>query len=372
MGFWHTGYGDFHQPTGLDDDVYIPPPPLRYFCEHCSASFSGLDELRRHRFEKHPLRQPALLVRGRSVGSVPLAIVTPLKATDVAVEDATLCVINGRQVTPSGLSVCLASMTHEFVELELHNEGTKICCRLDFRIADEEHLAGVEAAFLRMARDRTLNLDATARFIQDCSGFTSATPYVNGICRYLTGVMAKERSQDSGLPMDKYIECYLQASDELAGYDRPIAQSVRALVAFHFNHFEDAESLAAEGALRHASGAFAGLLQGLPWHFEAAFSPLPGNAVEHLLTEQDTQQILASASHGLIELKSHTTELWLALKRTPAGHDRLKQLLLTSEAFSALDDAASQKTAISLVRELAAHTETRAWAETMLKRLKTQ
>lgn len=371
MGFWHTGYAEFHEPTGLESYVYSPPPRVRFVCEHCAEHFDELEDLRRHRFERHPLRQPALLLRGRAVGALPLTVLSPVRAADVLVEDATHCTVNGQAVKPAALGTFLAPMSREFIEVELANGGATTRCVLDFRIADESHLVGVEAAFLRMARDRVLNIDAVARFIQDCRAYGSAMPYCDGICHYLYGVMAKEQTPDSGLRASQYTERYLRSSDELSGFDRPLARSVRALVAFHFNQFDEAESLAPEGALRHAAGAFAALLLGLPWHFEAAFSPAPGSAVEDLLTDQDTLQVLSDASHGLLELKGRADDLQAHLRRAAAGYDRLKRVLLASEALAASDDAGSHAAARRLAREMAAQPDTRAWAEAMLERLQT-
>ena len=371
MGFWHTGYAEFHEPTGLGAGEYIPPPPARYSCDQCVAHFPDVEALRRHRFERHPLRQPAMLLRGRPVGALPLTILTPLTATDVVVEDVTRCKVDGRKISPNRLGEYLVPMTREFVQLELGNDGATTRCTLDFRIADENHLAGVELVFLQMARDRVLGIAAVARFIQDCRAFESAMPYCDGICHYLYGVMAKDRSSDSGLHVDQYVARFWRASEALAGFERPLAHSVRALIAFHFNQFEEAEFLAPEGGLRHAAGAFANLLQGLPWHYEAAFSPAPGGAVEDLLTDQDTLQILADASHGLIELKDRAAELLAHLRQAPAGYDRLKRVLLACEAFAAIEDAESQAAARRLARKLAGQPDTNAWAEAMLKRLNT-
>lgn len=372
MGFWHTGYEEFHEPSGLEGYVYSPPPPVRYVCEHCSASFAELEGLRRHRFEQHPVRQPALWIRGRAAGALPQMLMTPLQPADVVVEDATECVLNGSPVQLAALGKRLAAMSREFVELQLENAGATTRCVLDFRIADEAHLAGVEAAFLRVARDHVLSIETLSRFIHDCREFPSAMPYCDGICHYLYGVMAKERSPESGLKQGQYVERYMRASDELSGFDRPLARSVRALVAFHFNQFDDAELLAPEGALRHTAGAFAGLLQGLPWHFDAAFSPAPGSAVEDLLTDQDTLQILADSSHGLVHLKNRADELLLELRRAAAGgFDQMKRTLLASEALAAREDVASHTAARKLARELASQHDTSAWAEAMLKRLST-
>lgn len=372
MGFWHTGYAEFHEPTGLEDYVYSPPPPVRYVCEHCAASFAELEALRRHRFEQHPVRQPALWLRGRAAGAMPQLLMTPLHAADVVVEDAASCLLNGSPIALSVLGTRLGAMTKEFVELLFENSGATTRCVLDFRIADEAHLAGVESAFLRLARDRVLSIETLSRFIEDCREFPSAMPYCDGICHYLYGVMAKERAPDSGLKQTQYVERYLRASDELAGFDRPLARSVRALIAFHFNQFDDAELLAPKGTLRHVAGAFAGLLQGLPWHFDADFSPAPGSAVEDLLTDQDTLQILTDASHGLVDLKVRADELLAHLRRAAVGgYDQMKRTLLAAEALAAREDATSHATARKLARELASQHDTTAWAEQILERLST-
>ncbi|MBU4280019.1 MAG: hypothetical protein KKG11_06290, partial [Gammaproteobacteria bacterium] len=358
-------------PTGLGGYVYSPPPPVRYVCEHCAECFPELEALRRHRFERHPLRQPALWLRGRAVGALPVNVLSALRPDQVVVEDASRCVMNGLEVALADLGLALAGMSREFVTLELSNGGAVTRCVLDFRIADEGHLVNAESAFLRMARDKVLSLDAVSRFIQDCRAFEDAMPYCDGICHYLYGVMAKERSAESGLRPNQYAERFVRASDELAGFDRPLARSIRALVAFHFNQFDEAEMLAPEGALKNAAGAFAGLLQGMPWHYESAFSPAPGSTVEDLLTDQDTLQVLADASHGLVELKARTHELQEHLRHATAGYDRLKRVLLTSEALAEREDVASHLAAERLAREMAGNPDTRAWAEAMRERLKT-
>lgn len=372
MGFWHTGYAEFHEPTGLGEYVYAPPPPVRYACEHCSQSFMDLEVLRKHRFEQHPVRQPTMLLRGKPVGALPQLLMTPLDASDVVVEDVTSCLVNGKPLPVARLGLQLAAMRREYVDVELRNEGATTRCRLDFKVADEAHLAGVETAFLRLARDRLLNIQAVSRFNDDCRAFASAMPYCDGISHYLYGVMAKERSPDSGLKHEEYIQRFLRSSEELSGFDRPFARSVRSLVAFHFNQFDDAEYLAPEGPLRHAAGAFAGLLQGLPWHYDEAFSPAQGCAVEDLLTDQHTLQILSDASHGLVGLKARADELLAHLRRAPAsGYDYMKRMLLACEALAARDEPASHAEARKLARMVSGKPDTSAWANAMLERLST-
>ena len=370
MGFWHTGYAEFHELSGLGEYVYTPPPPVRYACDHCYQSFGDLDALRRHRFEAHPVRQPSLMLRGKPVGALPQVLNTRLDEADVLVEDATTCQLNGQPVQPASLGQHLATMRREFALVELRNRGATTRCQLDFQVADEADLVGVEAAFFRMARDRLLDIEAVSRFIKDCREYLSAMPYCNGIANYLYGVMAKERSSDSGLKHEDYIQKFLRSTDELSGFNRPLARSVRALVAFQFNQFDDARCLAPEGALRHAAGAFSGLLQGLRWHVDESFSSASGGAVEDLLTDQETLQILTDASHGIGLLKARADELLTRLGRASSeGYDHMKRVLLACEALAARDEPDSHAKARTLARAMASRPETSTWANDMLVRL---
>jgi len=220
-----------------------------------------------------------------------------------------------------------------------------------------------------MARDRLLDIEAVSRFNKDCRDYLSAMPYCNGIANYLYGVMAKERSSDSGLKHEDYIPKFLRSSYELSGINRPFARSVRSLVAFQFNQFDDAWYLAPEGALRHAAGAFSVLLQGLPWHVDDSLSSSAG-AVEDLLTDQDTLQILADASHGIVFLKTHANELLERLGRASSeGYDHMKRVLLACEALAERDEPDSHSKARTLARTMASRPETSAWANEMLVRL---
>lgn len=373
MGFWHTGYAEFHEPTGLGDRPWTPPPPIRYGCQLCTQSFADLEELRKHRFEQHPVRQPTLLLRGKPVGALPQRLTTPLEATDVLVEDASGCLLNGEPVDLGSLGRHLAAFKYEYVKLELRNQGATTRCVLDFHIADESDLVAVETAFLRLARERVLSIEAVSRFNEDCRVFTSAMPYCDGIAHYLYGVMAKECAPDSGLKRDEYVQRYLRSSDELSGFDRSLARSVRSLVAFHFNQFDDAEQLAPLGPLRHAAGAFAGILRGMPWQYDEAGSPASDGAVEDMLTDQETLHILADATHDLVKLERQADDLLAKLCRSSfSGYDRMKRILLTCEALAARNDEASHVAARRLAREVAAKPETVLWARGMLERLFTQ
>ncbi len=370
MGFWHTGYAEFHEPTGLGEMVYAPPPPKRYICEVCAKSYTNLERLRKHRFEKHPLRQPTLLIGGHPQGSASIKILTALDVSSVSLEDVTECFLNGKKIEPASLGWQLSEKKLAFLDLELRNGSARTRLKLDFRIADGFDLAGVEDALSRLAHGRDLSLDSIARFINDCKSFPSAGSYCDGVCHYLYGVMAKERLPDSGLKYEQYAERYLQAVDELSGIDRPLARAIRSLIAFHFNQFNLAEAIACDGILRNVAGAFGGLLEGFPWHFDETLDAQSVGTVENLLTDQDTLEILTDAGLGLLSLKGKSVEL---LKRTrrykTGGYDRMKRILLTCEALAATNDERSYAEARKLARELGAMDETTVWNKAIMERL---
>lgn len=372
MGFWHTGYSEFHEPTGLEGFVYKAPAPERFYCQHCTRSFEDLEQLRKHRFESHPLRQPALFLRGRPVGTghTPRLFVA-LSNTDVHIEEATRCTLNGQVIVVEKLGYELSLMRREYAEIELSNLGVTAKFALDFCVAAEDHILGVEAAFIRLANERKLSIESISRFNDECRNFKTAMPYCNGLAHYLYGVMAKERSSESGLRHEDYIRRFNQASEELSGFELTLASTVRALVAFHFNQFEEAEQLSPEGTLRHVAGSFANLLLGLPWHYEEAFSTRSACDVENLLTDQDTLKILNLASKGLLELKENAEHLLLELRKSKfGGYDSLKRTLLTCEALAEREEPNLLAEARRLAGVLLGKAETAAWAETMLSRLR--
>ena len=364
MGFWHTGYMEFHEPAGLA--VHYRPSKVRYACQHCAAKFDSMESLSRHRFEAHPLARPMLFVRGTELGATPFRITRRLVAADVLVEKATIATLNGVAVRPSELPTRLADLVNDRVTVHLANEGTGATFELYVQVAQEDDLLGVESAFMKMARARTLSIVAIEGFIADCRPYASAGGYYDGICHYLYGVLAKERSADSSLTYDEYRLRYSRAADELKGFDRPLSQIIRALVAFHFNHFEDAQTLAPSCRLQHAAVALGGVLEGWPWQHEHEPDDAASSALEDLLTDHETLRLLRWAAMGANELKSCGDDIAAQLKRDVPSFDRLKLQVMLAEAQVAQGNS---KGARQSARELLGNSQTTAWAEALLARL---
>lgn len=364
MGFWHTGYMEFHEPTGLETS-YVPSK-IWYSCQQCGEQYETMEALRQHRFESHPIANPLFFIRGAGVGAATFTITQKLSASDIQFDRATLARVNEKTVPLKGLARHVAAVTRDRIKVELSNEGARVVFDLLFEVASDKHLIGVEAAFLDLARGRQLTIQSIEIFINACRAFSSAARYCDGLCHYLYGVLAKERAGDSGLEFDEYRNRYSRAAEELKGFERPLARLVRALVAFHFNQFEDAYALAPTGRLRRAAGAYAGAIGGQAWKQHDVIDGEPANALEDLLTDHEALRILEWATLSAQELGPKAGSITNHLERNIPAFDRVKLLVLVGEGSSCSGDVAAARRA---ARELIGNAKTSVWAEALLARL---
>jgi hypothetical protein len=367
MGFWHTGYMDFHDEVGLD--YSFRPEKLVFHCQHCDLAFDSMDELRRHRFQSHPYIRPLLFVRGIELGAAPYRLTRPASTSDFVVERCSKAAMNGKAIQPEQIPKRLAQVTNDKVIVELVNEGSSAVYELEFSIANEKHLLGVEASFLNLAKKRELTTKTIGTFIHECEPFNTAKAYYDGLCHYLYGVMAKERAVDSSLPYETYQERFNRAADTLKDYDRPLAGFVRGLVAFHFNHFSDAYEFSPPGRLNMAAHRFAAVLDGLNWDAESMNYNKTASAPEDLLTDHETLPILRWGETTLQNLATEVEHIAAFAKREMPEFDQMKLHILLAEACAASGDAVlAKKTA----RELIGNPKTAGWAERLIARLTTE
>ena len=364
MGFWHTGYMEFHQPTGLEEDYQSTKTVYR--CQHCDAQFAEMKDLRAHRFEAHPYSRPVLFVRGIELGTSTFRVTRDATAADFVIERSTTASINGKSVPVADVPKVLAKVKNDKVKVELANDGAHAVFEVAFCIAAVEDLEGVEAAFLKLARKGQLTIASVEGFIEDCKPFTTADGYDDGICHYLYGVLAKEHSPDSALPYEEYRTRFNRAADELLDYDRPIARIIRALVAFHFNHFADVAATAPSGRLRVASSRFAALLAGEGWGTVSPPATARRNATEDLLTDHESLRIIRWATSPLTDLGAEAADISALARRDIPEFDRMKLRMLLAEASAAAGD---RDTARKAARALIGSLKTAAWAERVIASL---
>jgi len=365
MGFWHTGYIEHHESSGLN--YTYAPTPIRYRCALCEEVFDKPDDLRRHRFEQHPYTQPSLFVRGIQLGATPFRITRASSAADFMVDRALKAEVNGTEKPVNVLAKTLAAFTNDRVTITLFNEGARATFEVIFNIASEFDLLGLESCFQNLAQTKHLDTRAIERFIGDSKPYTSAAGYCDGICQYLYGVLAKERARDSKLEYAAYRDKFNQAADTLAAYDRPIARHIRALVAFHFNHFADVEYLLPKGRLAVASHRYNSWLKGS----EDTYAVTPRDAVardsiDNMLTDLDTDRILRWALADSDTMKTEMADVEAMLGQDISEFDRVKLVMLLAEQCARDGQVVKAR---RYARELVNIVSTANWAQKLLERL---
>lgn len=364
MGFWHTGYIEFHEPVGFDEH-YIPTPPV-YRCKHCNATFPDPAALRAHRFESHPYNRPLLWINGIEVGTTPIRITNPIGADDVLSGQCERAWLNDSAVSLAHLGGQLASITNDTVHVRLENDGVSADFTLKFQVASETDIDGVDRCFFNVARMMRLDMRAIEDFIAAARVYPSAIPYLDGVCSYFFGVLAKEKSAESSLPYDAYREKFNQAADALKDFHRPLARTISALIAFHFNHFPEARELAASSRVGAASKRFVCWLDGDTLEAERLTGAQSDDSLERLLTDLEAERLLSWTVASNQPMFPSLQEMESLLKQDIPEFDRTKLRILMSEFYAQNGNISEAR---RHARELRNSPTLGVWAERFLTRL---
>ena len=367
MGFWQSGYFEFHETDDLCGySKYYPLKPIVYSCSRCSATFLTADDLLTHRFEKHPQRRPMLLLQGIEVGNATAVINQKLNNFDIALLDCSNAKLNGKEVSISSLSHKLSEITNDTVVVTLCNDSITSDFRISFEVASEEDLAGIDTCFIDVARRGMLDMRSIENFIDSTKPYSSAIQYCDGICEYFYGVLIKEHARGSTLPYDAYRDKFSRAADKLKKFSQPLSMSICALIAFHFNHFTDAMSFGGSTRTGIAAGRFTQWLAGNP---NAAFNLRDkscADGLEKMLTDYETEHVLRWSIEPPGIILNQAEELESLIHREIPEYDRTKFRVLLAETYAAdglLTDAHRH------LRELINNPNLGPWAENLLKRI---
>ena len=362
MGFWHTGYFEHHENTGLGEFSPDLSPPV-FPCKECDSICQSADELRKHRFEIHPLRRPTLSLRGQELGADSVRVTRSLAEEDLDI-DCDRAFINGKEILVSAVCQKLSHASSDTCRIKLCKGRVSEEFKLDFRIATKEGIQGNETQFEEMILGRKLDSRVVNDFINATKEFSSADGYSHGICQYLYGVMAKERHPDSSLPHKKYVGKYNEAGKSLADYERPLARAIGSVIGFHFNHFTETICLAGKSnigraALRYADWMRGGITE--VRHDQQTNYDKIGRAI----MDCDTEQIVRWAVCHQTESQECVAEIELFLKRDIEEYDKVKVQILLSEICSSLGDSQNSIQHAKPLRNLP--DPVGAWVETKIR-----
>ena len=338
MGFWHTSYIEFHEKVGLNGYEF-ETITRDYRCGVCGEVFATADALQTHRFESHPLHPPVLIVQGAEVGSRRVVITSELEATDVVVERCDRALINGRQTPVESLGEDLAARSWETCRLILSAGEAEAEFTLQFRIASEDDLTGVEDEFARIAHRRRLDMRTVDDLITATRQFRTAEGYSDAICTYLHGVLAKERAAGCPLPYERYGTKYTESVEELNWYDRPLARAIVSVIEFHHNHFSEAALKGRNSRIGAAARKYERWLHARD--SEATSAPHAQATLDGLdswITDQETEQVVHWVMQPTETLVREGSEMEAFLRRDVAEFDRVKVRILLAETYLALGE----------------------------------
>lgn len=333
MGFWHTGYMEHHEPDFFGSMPAAParpaPPPV-YPCPHCGFELPSPDALTHHLFDGHPYSRPLLLLRGRECGRARVTITSPTVAEDWTAVDCEGVRLNGVALDSNALGKSLADLRHTVAVVELEGAASVELVELELAIADPSDLDAVDKRLLDLIRGQQLTMGSIQAFITATEVNQTAARYRDGIAIYLYGVLAREESPDSGLERHEYRARFDEAAELLHSFERPVADAICGLIAFHFNQFDHAIKRTRSPRAAWAASRHADLLAGHP--VDAQPGPPPERAgLDFVLSDAHLEQVLSWTTRPLGASGPSIIDEMEASLKTLEPFDQLKVRVLCAE-----------------------------------------
>lgn len=342
MGFWHTGYMEFHEPTGFESAGPPPPPkPPRFPCAECGLVFSSERARRAHRFDGHATKRPTLLFRGRECGRTRLMVTSSSGSADWVTSDVESITVNGRETSTSEAASFLASMKVGVQTVTVSNGPLKRTFEFDFCLAEEDDLCLVDQALEKLISSRELSRNAIDTFIMRAGLGVTARRYREGLATYLYGVLAREAVEDpgrvdaSGAPL--YEQRYNSAVSLLSTFDRPAAEAICGLVALHYNQFDLAVRKTHSHRVSDVAARFQTLLTGGAF-VATSLADRSHGSFDQALSDTVSEDLLDIGATALDGTQSSMVTQLLPSLGELRPQDQFKVRLIAAEALLAVGE----------------------------------
>jgi hypothetical protein len=369
MGFWHIGYMEFHEDeffSAAFPSTRTSRQPPAIPCPDCGLTFPTVQDLEFHRFNGHPTVRPTLLLRGRECGRSRVTVAEPTTEGDWRVLDSASVTVNGRGTKPSEVGSVLSAFNHGIARVVLANARSEQEFDLRFSIADAADLAGVDNRLREMVQQHQLTIASIEGFVAATTQYVTAADYRNGIATYLYGVLARERSPESGLEHSAYRDKFDEAVSLLGGFDRVTADVICGLVAFHYNQFDRAILRTQSPRVTWASSRLMRLLRGEDLTQEEVVAP-ERSSLDFVLSDAATEQVLTWCCIPLDGSADADIEAMEASLDAQEPFDQLKLRVIAAEHH--LRAGASGR-ARPHVNELRNNAVTETWARACISRMR--
>lgn len=373
MGFWHTGYEGFHEPE--DTHVWIPhvPKPPVFLCPRCERQFVSRDDLAVHEFDGHATARPVLTLHGRECGRSRLAVIAPTVETDWTIENAHTVHINGRVCDAAEARRVLASAKSGVVSLVLDAGVSGQQFEFKFDIAEGDDLAGVDEGLYELVRGKSLSFNAIDGFIRATNRFVTARSYRDSFANYFYGVLTREQSSEaraveSDADRTRYVRQFDEAVAELGRYERPPAEAISGLVAFHYNQFDLALRKTRSPRIAQVALRFARLLNGETGTATIELAQ-DGGSLDYVLSDNEIERVIHWTSIPLDgATRPEISEMEQALSRVePTDGMKLRMILAEHHLIAGEPDRAETH-----LRALRHSGDLEEWAESYQQRRRRQ
>lgn len=343
MGFWHTGYFEFHEQTGEGSRRDYVPVPESFDCMRCGIKFTNRIEHELHSFRGHTSKMPRLLFRERQCGATRLIISVRTLESDWVLLGAEIAYVNGQRVLCEQVASTLVSKTSEIVDVELQGGGNRQLFHFEFSIAQEPDLQGADEALERLIATGELSLQSIDDFIMRCKNFDSAKDYYSALANYLYGVLIREESQDSITVKQAHGNWYEGKYDSavatLGKFDRAPAEAICGLVAFHYNQLSLAMNKTKSSRVSESSLRLESMLLSRLFRKDSLMETLHPS-LDAALSDSVLEQVLNWSSLPVCTSSSSTILSALDSSPTQRPSDEFKLRVMAAEIFRASGDIA--------------------------------
>ena len=289
---------DFHEvaDTYANRPRPVPKPPT-YPCSQCSQVFDTKDDLAVHLFDGHVTTRPVLMLRGRECGRSRLSVIAKTAPGDWQFFNSRAILVNNKRCSEPDAREALCATRSGVVAITLEGDTTEQEFEFSFQIANTEDLDGVDTRLKEFIEGRSLTIHSIDTFITRTDGFETARYYRDGLASYFYGVLARERSPESGLlgsvnDGHAYKQRFDDAVDSLGRFDRPAAEAVCGLVAFHYNQFDLAMRKTRSPRIARVARRFRTLLSAAA-DGSAADPPVDKTSLDYVLSDNQTERIVS-------------------------------------------------------------------------------
>ncbi|QRY53807.1 hypothetical protein [Mycolicibacterium septicum] len=215
---------------------------------------------------------------------------------DWAVTNADAAWVNKQPSSIADAVRHLVEQRNGTADIMLGNAQVRSEFQFEFALAEKRDLEGVDSALEHLIRGAGLSMETLDTFIMDSKRYASATRYYSALADYLYGAAMREDDEEHGdadfAPgRAAYEDRFDSAVNILGTFDRPPAEAICGIVAFHYNQFGLAMTKTRSQRVAEVSMRFEAMLRFGQWN-RRDLAPVPHGSLDYALSDGIMEQVL--------------------------------------------------------------------------------